>query len=150
MQWWFGLGLWNHHRYSAPFLSPLPLSSITLLFLFMLHFFKQFFSPSWFSLSFRNFHVSGTVGNNHSHCRNIIYYYSFCWNLAVLVHWYLRVRRRKCQFFCWLVFTLRHYLFFLPIEACLFILTFERYEIWFLGVSGMADSLTWTAGLVVN
>ena len=33
---------------------------------------SSIFSPSWFSLSFRNFHVSGTVGNNHSHCRNII------------------------------------------------------------------------------
>jgi hypothetical protein len=30
---------------------------------------SSIFSPSWFLLLFCNFHVLGSIGNNHSHCR---------------------------------------------------------------------------------
>jgi len=63
LQSWFGLGLKN----------PLLFPSIAILFLFIiLYYASSIFRPSWFSLLFCNFHVLGSVGNNHSHCRNTI------------------------------------------------------------------------------
>lgn len=104
LQSWFGLGLKN----------PLLFPSIALLFLFIiiiLYYASSIFRSSWFSLLFCNFHVLGSVGNNHSNCRNTIIPF---------------VEKTRFSFFC-IIFCRLSLQF-----ASLFLLHLSNYQILFL------------------